>query len=289
MKKVAILGCENSHANSFIKYVKNNPEFADIEIVGVYSDDMVASEKLASEFGVPVLSDYTDAVGKIDGLIVTARHGDNHYKYAQPYVSSAVPMFIDKPVTISELDAVRFIDELKNASVKVTGGSSLRHDKFVQTLKAEHLGDTDGKTTGGLVRAPLISQNAYGGFFFYAQHLVEIVCEIFGRYPQKVKASVVDDRTTVIFNYGSFEVVGVYAENSNDYYATRLTATSAHGSSLVCTSDNDWFYNEFSEFVDILRGGEQKMPYEDFIAPVFIMNAIVRSLASKKGEDIIYG
>ena len=39
MKKIAILGCENSHANNFLKYIKENPEFSEIEVVGVYSDE----------------------------------------------------------------------------------------------------------------------------------------------------------------------------------------------------------------------------------------------------------
>ena len=33
-------------------------------------------------------------------------------------------------------------------------------------------------------------------------------------------------------------------------------------------------------------GKEQEMSYEDFIAPVFIMNAIERSLRSGKAEEV---
>ena len=78
MKRIAILGCENSHANAFLKFIREREEFSDVEVVGVYSDDRTAAEKLRESFGVPVLEDYADAVGRIDGLIVTARHGDNH-------------------------------------------------------------------------------------------------------------------------------------------------------------------------------------------------------------------
>ena len=102
MKKIAILGCENSHANTFLKFIKENKEFSDIEVIGVYSKDREASEKLRETFGVAILDDYTDAVGKIDGLVITARHGDDHYKYAKPYIASGIPMFIDKPITINE-------------------------------------------------------------------------------------------------------------------------------------------------------------------------------------------
>ena len=46
MKRIAILGCENSHAGAFLKHIMGNEEFSDIEVVGVYSDEAAACEKL---------------------------------------------------------------------------------------------------------------------------------------------------------------------------------------------------------------------------------------------------
>ena len=118
MKRIAILGCENSHANAFLKFVRDEKKFSDVEVVGVYSDDTEASLKLKEKFNVPVLEDYADAVGKIDGLVITARHGDNHYKYAKPYLESGIPMFIDKPITVKEDEAVAFMQALEEMTKK---------------------------------------------------------------------------------------------------------------------------------------------------------------------------
>ena len=112
MKKVVILGCENSHANGFLNVIKNE-NIDDIEVCGVYSYDPEASQKLHDTFGVPVMENYDSLVGQLDGLIITARHGDNHYKYAKPYLNDGIPMFIDKPITISEEDAREFMAILK--------------------------------------------------------------------------------------------------------------------------------------------------------------------------------
>ena len=101
-KKIVILGCENSHANAFLGFIRDKEEFSDVEVIGVYSHEREAAEKLNEQFGVPVLSSYEEAVGKVDGVIVTARHGDNHYKYAKPYIESGIPMFVDKPITFDE-------------------------------------------------------------------------------------------------------------------------------------------------------------------------------------------
>lgn len=284
-KKIAILGCENSHANGFLEYINANEEYSSgIEVVGVYSNEPEASRNLSEKFGVPVLNDYRDALGLIDGLIVTARHGDLHYEYAEPYIKSGIPMFIDKPITINEGEAVRFMQALMSAGIKVSGGSSLKHDKAVVALKNDRVNDVDGHTVGGFVRAPLDTSSVYGGFYFYAQHLVEIVLEIFGRYPKSVSATKNGDATNVVFHYDGFDVTGMFIEHNYVYYACRMSEKSVRGADLVCSDDNNWFRKEFDEFYELLMGGEQKISYRDFISPVFVMNAIERSYKNGKEE-----
>jgi hypothetical protein len=46
MYKIAILGCENSHADAFVDYALNSGKINDVEIVGVYSDEEAANERL---------------------------------------------------------------------------------------------------------------------------------------------------------------------------------------------------------------------------------------------------
>ena len=62
MKKIAILGCENSHADAFLKCIKEKEKFRDVSVIGVYSDDSSAAEKLNEKFGVPIMESYADAV-----------------------------------------------------------------------------------------------------------------------------------------------------------------------------------------------------------------------------------
>ena len=284
MKRIAILGCENSHAKTFLKFIKEKAEFCDIEVVGVYSDDRKAAERLHDTFDVPVMDDYADAVGKIDGLIVTARHGDNHYKYAKPYIDSKIPMFIDKPITIGEEEAVCFMRHLMENNIRITGGSSLKQDEFICRLKQEAIDKAGGNTIGGYVRAPYQRVNEYGGFYFYAQHLVEMVCEIFGRFPISVLAKENGKQIHVLFHYPDYDCVGLLCDENYNYYASRMSETAS--SSYPIPSSNEWFYKEFLEFYELLCGGDSAVSYDEFISPVFIMNAIARSLESGKEETI---
>ena len=136
-KKIAILGCENSHANNFLEYIASVPEYSEsIEIVGVYSNEPETSAALSEKYGVKVLADYKDAVGLIDGLIITARHGGLHYEYAKPYIKSGVPMFIDKPITVHEDEAIEFMRALKTGTGAMiqNDGTRTNEQAFWQTF-----------------------------------------------------------------------------------------------------------------------------------------------------------
>ena len=286
MKKIVILGCENSHADMFLGFMKGNENYADLQVAGVYSDDKTAAEKLAEKYGVKVMSAYDEAVGRVDGVIVTARHGNNHYKYAAPYVKTGVPMFIDKPVSIAETDALKLARECKAAGVRLTGGSTCVHDERVQTLKNEHDDNKDGKTISGFIRCPINLKNNYGDFFFYSEHLVGIMSTIFGYYPESVKAYKNAEKITVVFRYKDYDVTGLYVDKHNLYYAMRIAENGVHGEELPINELNPCFKMEFNSFYGLLCGEKQRLSYEDFIAPVFVLNAIQRSLDSGNEEKI---
>ena len=282
MKKIVMLGCENSHVNTFLTIMKEHPDqYRDIEVIGVFSEDGAAMQQVADAFGVPVMRSYDEAVGIADGIVVTARHGGKHYPYAKPYIASGIPMFIDKPITVDEQEALDFMRECSRAGVRLTGGSCCKYAKEIADLKTKI---TPDDIRGGFVRAPINMDNPYGGFFFYSQHLVEMLGELFGLYPRAVQAYRANNTVNVVFRYDNYDVIGLYTEFSYHYFVS----VALGGQTLASDASigMDCFMREFDEFCDLLRGGEQKQPYGDFIAPVAVLCAIDRSLASGKQEPV---
>lgn len=105
MYKIAILGCESTHAKAFLKIIQTNEKYRDIEVVGVFSTYDEEAQKLSKEFNIPVMASFDECVGKVDGMMITARDGKYHYPYAKPYIAAGVPMFLDKPITSTMEDA----------------------------------------------------------------------------------------------------------------------------------------------------------------------------------------
>lgn len=283
MFRVAILGCENSHANAFLKAVIKDKIVDDIEFVGVYSDEPELVGWIPEEYGVPLADSYDAFVGKVDGVIITARHGDNHYKFAKPYLESGIPMFIDKPITCSEEDAKNFMKDLKTYKVRVCGGSVCAITDHVQKLKKAVEEGEYGKVLGGYLRAPLHTNPQYGGFYFYSQHLAQVMTEIFGYHPKSVQAFRNNDTTTCVVRYQEYDVTLAYVEENNLYYAGISCEKAYVGDEYYAEG---YFEKEFMEFYDLLIGKEQLQSYEEFFASVYVQNAIYRSMQSGLEEFV---
>jgi predicted dehydrogenase len=281
MYKIAILGCENSHADSFLNFIVKEKKFPDVEVVGVYTDEEEANKRMSENFGVYCAKSFDEFVGKIDGVIITARDGKNHYKYAKPYISSGIPMFIDKPITSDEKEAVAFMKELKAAGCRITGGSICPLANVVCELSDGVKNGSYGQVYGGYVRGPVSMVNSYGNFFFYAQHVAEVTQKIFGYYPKRVKANVNGAVNNVVVSYDEYNVDMTYVDGNYSYCAFVSGDKGLVGENYTLEGLS---LREMENIYALLKGAEQEVSYKQFIAPVFFMDAVARSIASGKEE-----
>ncbi len=280
--KIAILGTENSHAYAFSKLIKEEPKYADIEIVGVYSYDKASTDKLIEEGLVPyAANDPHEFLSKVDALLVTARHGDHHYDYALPYVKAGIPAFIDKPFTVDVAKGDELIAEAKKSGALLCGGSSL---KFLDELKP--LRDYAEKNTvvGGYVTAPVSMVNDYGDFYFYAQHLTECMLAVFGGGIQSVRAHrpyADKNRASVIFNYGDYDVLGQYS----DCYIYAASVLCKEGSVAADVQEVTYCYErELDEFVHMVKSGKMERSYEELAYPSRLLKCIEDAYLT--GEEV---
>ena len=274
MYKIAILGCENSHANNFLRLIADGA-YPEIEVIGIYSNEPEAVQKLHDQFGTPILNDFADAVGQVDGVMITARHGDNHYKYAKPYMDAVIPMFIDKPITCTEEEAVTFMREAKARGIRLCGGSTCAALAETLALAEDVRTEALGVIRGGAVVSPYQPNSPYGGFTFYAQHLIEIMTTIFGEGIERVLVDAREDAMTFTARYADYSVQATYREKISYYSASVYGGKAVRNEILRFTPES--FRHEMNDMLALLRGKPMKKSYESFIYPVFIMNALMRA------------
>ena len=283
MFKIGIIGSENSHAAAFMNIFQSDPAYSDIKVVGVGGIDAECNKKLYEEFKLDFIADKPeDMLGKVDAVMITARDGIYHAPYARPFLDDKLPMFIDKPFTVDQNEAVEFAQEAKKRGVLLTGGSSLKNCYDILMLKNEVQKDRSA-VHGGTIIAPLNMNNPYSGFFFYSSHLAEMSLTVFGYDPEEITAFENNGNVTAVCRYKDFDVANLFMNGCYKYFGQVVTKDRVYSRDV----DESLIYkHECDEFVRMLRKSEMPRSYEELVAPVFYLNAIKQSYEKNRTVKI---
>ncbi len=290
MFKVAILGTENSHAWHFagaLKGINGGKLFEDIDLIGVYGDPSAEDAQKGNAEILKVsachqfAAHYNDFLDKVDAVLVTARHGKNHLKYAKSYIEKGIPVWIDKPITASTEDALTLARLIKTYRTPVCGGSSLSYAQEIQKL-AQYVKENKSSVLGGHFTAPISMENEYGGFWFYSQHLAQMIIEVFGTDIKSVSAQKQDKGVHAVYRYDGFCVTA--------FYGTGYTAAVYQGGydavSYTIILGNNYFLPELHAFYQMLKTGKGVSSLKDFIAPVYLIEATITAFEENREVDI---
>ena len=291
MKKIAILGSENSHAALFASVLAPKDgakRYDDIELIGVYGEPGEAgvtegNELIKNMSACQVFTQDKDAfLDTADAVMVTARDGAKHLEYAENYIKKGIPVWIDKPITRSTAEVLELIRMAREYGAILSGGSSLEFDKVVNKF-ADLAKNCQTPHLGGHVTAPVNLDNPYGGFWFYTQHLVAMITTIFGVEMKSVRAIKTDKGVNAVYDYGDFSVSAFYGAG----YSVTLYTSGFGAVSETITLGDDFFVPELDTFVEVLRTNKADKSTKDYIAPVFILEATVEAFETGNEVEIL--
>lgn len=282
MYKIAIIGSENSHAMGFASVLapkSGERKFPDVELIGVCGDEK-SNAAIAEKTAVNCFTDDPNAfLGKVDGIMVTSRHGGVHLKYAKPYMDAGCKIWLDKPITASVEDAEEVVRIVKEKNLLLCGGSSLAGAEGTVSM-AKFVRENAAKVTGGHVTAPVNLVNDYGNFWFYSQHLVQMITEVFGQRITSVEAREKKDGVHAILHYPDYDVTA--------YFGAGYSITAYLGGyGVKCQEVNlagDYYMAELLEMADMLRNNHVRQTPEEVVYPVYVIDALIRSMENGGAE-----
>lgn len=282
MYRIAILGSENSHCAGFASVLaprEGEKRFPEIELYGVAGDEQ-SNRAVTEKYDVPHTSADPGAfAGEVDAVMITARHGGLHLKYALPYIHDGAKLWIDKPITASVGDARELVRLAHEKNLLLCGGSSLAGAAGTVRMK-KLVSEKRGTVTGGHVTAPVNLVNDYGNFWFYSQHLTQMVTEVFGQDIVSVSASRKGDGVSAVFRYPDFDVTA--------YFGTGYSITVYLGGYGVACEKIDlgaeYFLPELEELDAMLTRGVVRQTPEELVYPVFVIDALIRSMEDGGAE-----
>ena len=190
MIKLGIVDFDTSHVVAFTQRLNHigvgedqKVEGAKI-VMGCPGTSLVSPERIQGfteqlkGYGVPLVNNPEEMIGKVDGVLIESVDGSVHYERALPFLKAGVPMFIDKPFTCSLDQAIAIAKLAEKNKVAVFSSSSPRYGLEVQQIheKQEEL----GKVVGADAYSPGPVHPRNPSLFHYGIHGLETLYALMG-------------------------------------------------------------------------------------------------------------
>jgi predicted dehydrogenase len=285
--RLGIVDCDTSHVYEFarrLNHVDIGPEqWVDgARIVAAYpgtsrvTDSARIAEYLAKAqaAGVALVERPEDLIGQLDAVLVESNEGAVHRERAAPFIEAGLPVFVDKPLAATAVDARALVEHAALRGVPFLSASSLRFAAEVQAVRQGQL--EIGQLTGADVHAPATMHQCNPGLLHYGVHGVEMLYALLGPGCQEVTCS---------FHEAGEVVTGRWSDGRIG--VMRGLRRGARGYGFIAYGENgihqtavgfDYLYRELLKVVvPVLAGGPPPVSAEELVEVVAFMEAALAS------------
>ena len=216
--RVLVVGCGTMGASHARAYQKIDG----YEIAGLVSLRPERREALNQALGggLPLFSSYEEALEATHPDVVSINtYPDTHADYAVRAFASGAHVFLEKPIAVTESDALRVTQAARQAKRKLVIGYILRHHpswvRFIEA--ARELGkplvmrmNLNQQSEGAAWQAHKNLMLSASPIVDCGVHYVDVMCQMTGAKPLRVSAvgaRLTDELIPGIYNYGHLQVV----------------------------------------------------------------------------------
>lgn len=187
--RIGMIGLDTSHVPAFTK-IFNDPaaagEMANMRVVAGYpggtdfppSRDRVAGfTQQLRDMDVEIVESIAELLKKVDVVLLESVDGRVHLEQALPVFQAGKPLFIDKPLAGSLVDAIAIAELSQRYNVPFFSCSSYRFTPAVVELRDnDAIGSIQGVATWG----PCTYQEMTPDMYFYGVHGIEALYTLMG-------------------------------------------------------------------------------------------------------------
>lgn len=287
MIRIGILGSDSSHALAFAKLC-NIPDshtgqynFPDVRITTIYGHDNNKTEKTAFEGQIQeIVSSPDELIGKVDGVMVLFRDGNLHVPYALPFIKAGIPLWIDKPLTVTLEDTQILLKEAEKYNSLVTGGSTCKYSYDVLELEKIVKSGSVGNVLSGYINFPGDINSPYNGIFFYGPHMIEILFTIFGYKVISLTTIKNDSNILCVANYDTYHVILDFTKDTCNNMCVIHGDKKSHVGEIRI--DSSTYKAGLEKFIDMLKTGISPLSLDKLAASTRFLTAIKESLQTGK-------
>ena len=280
MIRIAFLGCDSTHTEAFASRINpvGAPFYGRARVVSIWGEDFSQATVKAASLGIDrVAAKPIDALADIDLVMVIGRFGESHFVPTMIALEAGLPTFVDKPFTVSSLEATQLAVRARELGVPLVSASPLRFAKELLELKELIAKRDSWKSIVVTVPAnctDLGPDPRLNSAFFYGIHGLEMLLELAGHDIKDTKINYASGAISVTLEFGEgrtalFEMI----RDTPEFYEVGVY-TSAVVQRLHVELDGSYYESELSALFDSVLHKSKFVPIESTLAIVDLLESI---------------
>lgn len=107
------------------------------QVTHIWTQDRSISDHIARASRIDnVVDDMQDMIGEVDAVLLARDDAESHYEMALPFLEAGIPVFIDKPLALSEKEAQKILGAQRHDD-QIFSCSSIRFAKELRLSENE--------------------------------------------------------------------------------------------------------------------------------------------------------
>ncbi|WP_343703765.1 Gfo/Idh/MocA family oxidoreductase [Chitinophaga sp.] len=239
-------------------------------VTHVWAQSADIAESIASAAGIPhVAARLEDMIGQVDAVILARDDPEHHREMAEPFISAGIPIFIDKPLTISRDDLAWFTEQVAKGRF-IMSCSSMRYAAECSSARANL------HTLGPI---ELVTAVGKKDWVKYGVHMLEAVFALLND-PRPLAVTHTgkagQDMVTLEFENGVRAGIHLFMDITPTF---QLSVFGHNGWRLVeMTNFYAMFRDNIIEFIRSVQEGKPRLPFEKTAAIIHTLIAARESL-----------
>lgn len=290
MRRIGIVGTENSHVDHFIRHLNGEHRHPGNRVVALAGGRTDRNRALGQAAGIDLVVDEPgDLVGRVDAAIVSGRDGHLHREQAVPLLAAGIPVLVDKPLAASVADARAIIAAAEHGKAPLVSCSALRFAPEISRF--DEAASVRRALRQVAVTGPADPDSEYAGLFFYGIHHVEAALQLLGdpviepgsllvqlsRHADTTIALIQIDQVALIFTFltpsdGARVPFHATVANTKDIVASTLTLGPDYNAPAL------------ARFIEACDRGSSPVDHSVLLSSVAVMAAITDSLVDHQAS-----
>lgn len=282
---IGFVGAENSHTKSVAVVLNVEKIVRGVRATHVWGETRAFARRAAEEGQIPnIVSDPADMIGAVDGVMIDHRDGKYHAAAAVPFIKAGIPVFVDKPMTTSLLEAKRLLKLRAECGTPLCTMSSLPYLPAVQEARQKL--KSIGQLRSLHLYGPGDYRSKYGGIWFYGIHQAALLTDLLGPGAQRATMSINGKDSMAVVTYPDGLTVTMHFVVGAPYMFH--IAAVGHGGTfeMPIPHDQGTYATTVRIFTKMFRTGKEPFSEAEMLAPLAVLTTMERSLKTRTSAKI---